>query len=1440
MNHPAAPSPAPAPSVPPAGRPPKARWGLASSALSAVLAGLASVVVLPVVAVGTAYAVLRTEAGTAWLLPRLPGLHVERPQGALLGPRFGAARVAFDWAGGQAGVVVEELRVEGAQWRWWLRPGVWAGLQAQSLSAARVQVRSGPRAAAPPQLPTSLDLPLELQVQRVEVAELQVDQHPALRALRAGLHLGARESTGTGTGTGTSTGATRVTHRVEQLEFEWDRLRARATARVDTQRPFALQATAEAASTGPGPAWRAEASASGPLEGFEMRATLRGTPLPGAPAPALDAVARVLPLARWPLGRLEATTRGLDLAALFSRAPHTRLSGRVVLAPREEGRPLAVALELDNALPGRMGEQRVPVRRLRATLQAPSVQLERLDAGAVELVLGTEAGEAGRWQASGTWQGSTLNLESRVIDLRPHLIDPRAPALRVSGPLKMSWSGLALPRPAGAAATAAPLSTAAVSFSGELQGALDARPQAVTLGFEGRADARQFELVRLRAAAGAASADFSARLAPAADGRGWQARSEGRLAGFDPLVWFPGPEGSAWRRGPHRLNASWNLALTVPPGAFGLPPLQALQSIQGQGALDFGDSLVAGVPMEGSLVLAQDPSAPVAQRSRLQGRLRLGPNVVEAEGSGDPAGDGQADRLRLVVNAPALAAVAPLAALHPDLARWAPQQGSVEASLWTQGRWPALRTEGQARLRELRAAELSLASGSVSWRVASGRDEPVSLQAELLQARVGVLRASVLRASVDGTLRAHRLVLDGAAPVQPSAALERSFGLKPAAGTQARLQGSGGWEGVPAGGGTWRGSLERLSVGVWDGSTERRATPDASWVDARELNGEVRFAEDWSVAAVQAAAGRATLAGGVPLRWDEVRYRAHTAHPDLELRAEIAPVAVLPFLQRARTGLQWTGDLRMAARVDIRAGERLQADITLQRHDGDLQVVESGSSPQPLGLSDAQLALSVRDGLWRFTPRLIGSQLGQVSGSVSARTRPELRWPAADAPLEGTVNLQVPNLGVWAGWVPPGWRIAGELATVARVGGQFGAPQLNGELRASRVAVRNLLQGVDYSDGELLVALTGDTARIERFTLRGGEGTLSAEGSAKWADSWSSFSAQLTARARNFRAIGRVDRQLVTSGEGSLQFRPDQLRIGGRLVVDSGLVDLSRRDAPTLDEDVTVLRASEQSEEPVPVAAQRPLLRNAQVALDLDLGEKLRLRFFGVDTGLRGQLRLSTPAGRLSVVGAVRAEDGTYTGYGQKMEIERGVVTLAGPLELARLDILALRPKIDARVGVSITGPVLNPRVKLYSEPAMSEGDKLSWLVLGRAPEGLGRADTELLTRAATALLAGQGEAPTDTFLRALGLDDLSFRQTDGDTRDTIIRLGKQLSRRWYVGYERGVNATGGTFQIIYRIAQQFTLRAQSGLENSLDIIWTWRFDESFTPRPPVPAPGVR
>jgi translocation and assembly module TamB len=297
---------------------------------------------------------------------------------------------------------------------------------------------------------------------------------------------------------------------------------------------------------------------------------------------------------------------------------------------------------------------------------------------------------------------------------------------------------------------------------------------------------------------------------------------------------------------------------------------------------------------------------------------------------------------------------------------------------------------------------------------------------------------------------------------------------------------------------------------------------------------------------------------------------------------------------------------------------------------------------------------------------------------------------------------------------------------------------------------------------------------------------------------------------------------VVASGNAALVLDTEQGKLDGKFTIDEGQFDARQNTAPKLDDDVVVSRASD-AKETASEAQPAKSKFNWLVAVDVDAGQKLRVTGRGLDTGLRGKLRVSAPGNRMAINGSINTDNGTYAAYGQKLEIDRGIISFSGAVENPRLDILALRPNVDVRVGVSITGNVLTPRVRLFSEPDMSDADKLSWLVLGRAPEGLGRNDTALLQRAAVALLAGEDEAPTDALLKSLGIDDLSVRQGDTTVRETIISVGKQLGRRWYLGYERGVNATTGTWQLTYRIAQLFTLRAQSGLDNALDMIWTWR-----------------
>jgi translocation and assembly module TamB len=1363
---------------------------------------------------GSAFWLLRSENGTRWLLARLPSvLQASGVRGALLSEHVEADEVRVFWAAGKGSVTIKDFKGDGLSWTWQPDASAWLGLRAKSLSAREVTVISGPHTGKPMTLPNSLHLPVRVAADALQVDELRVDEIAAFSQVRSGhVEIGADR------------------HSVEQLLFEWQRLRIAGQANIAAARPFPLELQASVSPRDGGDAFAAALRAGGALERIAVTGTLRGTALKEHVAPQADVQATLLPFARWPLGELSASTQALDLSTLLISAPQTQLSGRVQVQSSAIDAPISASVQFVNAIPGRWNERRLPLRRVQLDLQGHAQERGRIELREIDLQLGSSAQNAGRWRGRGSWVDHQLRLETTLAAVLPQFIDGRAAAMTLSGPLDFTLNGLPSPDPA-ASSIPPPL---ALDLNAALDGRLAAAPQPVKLTLELSGDEKSLELRQLHAQSGTALLQLSASARRKAGG-GLQLATAGSVNDFDPLPWWPGEPGSAWRQGRHRLTAGWQLDVALSPTALKLAPLAMLQSLAGSGTLHVHDSQLAGVPLAIDLTLGQTPSKEGTPNS-LVGELSVGGNRISVEGRANPAGDGSADRLRFDLEAPALAGIAPLMRLWPQTAAWAPRAGSGQIRLAAEGRWPELRTQGQAQLKQLEAGSLGVGNGSLQWKLelrASG-EEPLELVAELDNAHLGRQRAEQLRAELNGTLSDHRLRAYAALPLSPPALAEQLLGVKALSGTRAQLQAEGAWRADGSGGGRWRGHVTRLTAGGWDGITHARPDSEVQnpWIEATDLSAELQFGAEHDLTRVQAAAGRVKVANSVALRWDEVVVETQGGTPNIALRAELEPFAVAPLLARMQPGVGWTGDLRLAGKVDIHAAERFDAAIVFERSDGDLQTSDERGT-QSLGLSSLRFELAAHDGNWVFSQALAGRTLGEMTGAMSVKSTPQRRWPAPDSPLEGVLQARVANLGIWATWVPPGWRLAGELTTNATIGGSFGAPEYTGSLQGRDIGVRNVLLGVNVSDGQLALRLDGASAQIERFTLKGGDGTLTLTGGATFG---SAPRVQLHAQAERFRVLGRIDRQLTASGQADFSWQADQFKLDGKLGVDEGLFDARRGSAPGLDDDVTVHRAGDPETTAEASAAPRTR-REVTVNVELDLGQKLRVRAFGVDTALRGKLGISTPNGRMAINGEVSTEGGTYTGYGQKLDIERGIVAFSGAYDTPRLDILALRPNIDTRVGVLITGNLPNIRVRLYSDPDLSDTDKLSWLVLGRAPDGLGRTDTALLQRAAVALLSGEGEAPTDAFMKSIGIDELSLRQSDTDVRETVINIGKQLSRRWYVGYERGVNATTGTFQLIYRIAQRFTLRAQSGQENSLDVIWTWKFDD--LPKVPAPARAV-
>jgi translocation and assembly module TamB len=307
--------------------------------------------------------------------------------------------------------------------------------------------------------------------------------------------------------------------------------------------------------------------------------------------------------------------------------------------------------------------------------------------------------------------------------------------------------------------------------------------------------------------------------------------------------------------------------------------------------------------------------------------------------------------------------------------------------------------------------------------------------------------------------------------------------------------------------------------------------------------------------------------------------------------------------------------------------------------------------------------------------------------------------------------------------------------------------------------------------------------------------------------------------AQKLAVIQHPELRLTVSGAGELAYRNKIMSLKGELRADQGRVILRNRTFPSLGDDVVVVGR----EKPSQIAAET---KRAVLDLKLDLGQDFTIVGRGLDARMEGQVHLtSAPDKPLSADGEVRVASGTFDAYGRRLQIDKGTVYFAGPVNNPSLNIRAMRKNQQVEAGVEITGTARDPRVRLVSDPNVPDPDKLAWLVLGREAESGSSQDSRALQGSAMALAAGLGTSPLQQQLaRAVGLDEITFIPGSNGSQG-VVAIGKQISDKLYLTQEFSANAAGNTFRVSYQLTRHWSLRSESGETEAVDLFFTFSFD---------------
>ena len=676
------------------------------------------------------------------------------------------------------------------------------------------------------------------------------------------------------------------------------------------------------------------------------------------------------------------------------------------------------------------------------------------------------------------------------------------------------------------------------------------------------------------------------------------------------------------------------------------------------------------------------------------------------------------------------------------------------------------------------------------------------------------------------------------------------------AAAQGGLPGFTASRGAPWDVATWARLPWQLRLSELAASLEDPALGAGIWRVA--LRGPVTL-HGQNVSSLEAGAGEATLAAPTSstppavIAWQPVHWRSG----ELITAGRITglPMAWIELVSgQQMAGLGLTGNLVFDGTWDAVLADSLRLKASLARSSGDVTVrAEDGAGSATrvaAGVRTARIDVENEGEQLRVALRWDSERAGTADGQLSTRLARQpadpqagkaggWMWPS-DAPLSGHLRAQLPRIGVWSVLAPPGWRLRGSLGANVAIAGTRASPSLTGNLQADDLALRSVVDGIEFGNGRLRAQLEGTRILISEFLLegagdKGAGGQLVAQGEAGWIDG--KAQARLQAQVKRLRASIRTDRQLTVSGDIVAELAGRDAKLTGKLLVDQANILLPDESKPALGNDVvvrsgTTVASGEKAPERTAPETTTPK-ESGKLAMDvrIDLGRDFRIQGRGIDTRVAGELELTGSSFASPLLnGSVRTIGGQYRAYGQRLDVERGLVRFTGTPDNPALDILALRANMlsDQKVGVQITGTALLPRVRLYASPDMSDAEKLSWLVLGRSSAS-GGAEAALLQQAALALLGSRNGAMSGGLASALGLDELSVRGSStsesGQTVEGAVTLGKRFSRNFYAAYERSLSGALGTLYVFYDLSRRFTLRAQTGETSAVDLIYTLSYD---------------
>ncbi len=388
----------------------------------------------------------------------------------------------------------------------------------------------------------------------------------------------------------------------------------------------------------------------------------------------------------------------------------------------------------------------------------------------------------------------------------------------------------------------------------------------------------------------------------------------------------------------------------------------------------------------------------------------------------------------------------------------------------------------------------------------------------------------------------------------------------------------------------------------------------------------------------------------------------------------------------------------------------------------------------------------------------------------------------------------------------------GQLAVDMRGRGTLGNPRLTGSIVLQQAALGINQMGIRLEQLQLAINSDDGDLRVEG-SARSGKGRMSLDGRVAFTD-LATWKADLHLQGEDFEVVHLPEAVVAVSPDLQIDIEPTEIHLNGVLHVPRARLEpRDLPDAVKASKDVVVVEPEQTQQTPVETW-------EVYTQVQVSLGDNVRIEGFGVEGRLSGKLDLRDRPSKVTTArGTVAINKGSYTLYGRELDIVKGQLLFSGgPVDNPGLDFDAERVVGDVHAGVRVRGTLKDPELSLYSDPALSDADILSYITVGRpaaqAGEGGGNASAALAMATGNLLAQDIGES--------LGLEEFKV-SSSGELEQASLVMGRYLSPQLYVRYSAGLYDAASQFEAIYELGKNWFVETHTGSEQSgADIIYTF------------------